>query len=61
MTLSLKGMIMRGSLISNSIPMIPNVCLIKDDRDPYNDPKRFIRLVGRLKYLKVIKDLLHWA
>ena len=37
-----------------STPMIPNICLTKDDGDPYDDPERYRRLVGKLNYLMVI-------
>ncbi|XP_043805309.1 secreted RxLR effector protein 161-like [Manihot esculenta] len=37
-----------------STPIIPNICLTKNDGDPYNDPKRYRRLVGKPNYLMVM-------
>ena len=34
--------------------MIPNICLAKDDGDPYDDPERYRKLIGKLNYLMVM-------
>ncbi|XP_043807299.1 uncharacterized mitochondrial protein AtMg00810-like [Manihot esculenta] len=34
--------------------MISNICLAKDDGDPYDDSERYRRLVGKLNYLMVM-------
>ena len=36
-------------------PMVPNVQLMPDDGDPFYNPKRYRRVVGKLNYLTVTR------
>ncbi|XP_043816780.1 uncharacterized protein LOC110624931 isoform X1 [Manihot esculenta] len=40
-----------------STSMIPNICLTKDDGDPYDNLERYRSLVGKLNYLMVMTRL----
>uniref|UniRef100_A0A1S3ZHA5 Uncharacterized mitochondrial protein AtMg00810-like n=1 Tax=Nicotiana tabacum TaxID=4097 RepID=A0A1S3ZHA5_TOBAC len=44
-----------------STPMVPNVYLMKDGGDPFDDPERYRRLVGKLNYLIVTRPDITFA
>lgn len=41
--------------------IVPNIHLIKDDVDPFDDLERYIRLVGKLNYLTVTRPDIAFA
>ncbi|XP_019225056.1 PREDICTED: uncharacterized protein LOC109206664 [Nicotiana attenuata] len=44
-----------------STPMVLDVHLMKDDGDSYDDPERYMRLVGKLNYLNVTRPNIAFA
>ena len=42
-------------------PMVPNVQLMPDDGDPFYNPERYRRVVGKLNYLTVTQPDIAYA